>query len=349
MEPADQDKVVCYTLFDSEVGQATGRVRTDLATLQRFVESARAGYGENPYHCYAHACDVVAGLARLLQAVQWQCFLGEVEAYALLVSALCHDIGHPGRTNPFLVETGDALALRYNDRSPLENMHCAKLFDLCREPARDVLSGLSREHYRQARAVCIASILHTDNAMHFEMVKEVKKLFEVESEACDAQAREPGCLAEAYVSEVLCKNAALWPRLFLHLADISNPLKPFWIYMLWSARVVDEFFAQGDEEKRLGIPVGMLNDREKVSRPGSEHGFITFLVAPLVTSTVSVFPTLGPLACQMASNLAAWRNLWVQQAAPSPEDVQKRDADVQRIREQVEQLNARCPLPGKVP
>ena len=30
----------------------------------------------------------------------------------------------------------------------------------------------------------------------------------------------------------------------------------------------DEFFAQGDKEKELGIPVGMLNDRDKVNRCG---------------------------------------------------------------------------------
>ena len=29
---------------------------------------------------------------------------------------------------------------------------------------------------------------------------------------------------------------------------------------------MDEFFAQGDREKELNIPVGMLNDRGKVNR-----------------------------------------------------------------------------------
>lgn len=35
----------------------------------------------------------------------------------------------------------------------------------------------------------------------------------------------------------------------------------------WAWRVLDEFFEQGDEEKRLSLPVGMLNDREKINRP----------------------------------------------------------------------------------
>ena len=40
----------------------------------------------------------------------------------------------------------------------------------------------------------------------------------------------------------------------------------------WGATVLlagmDEFFAQGDREKELEIPVGMLNDRDKVNRLG---------------------------------------------------------------------------------
>merc|ERR1711920_985685 len=127
----------------------------------------------------------------------------------------------------------------------------------------------------------------------------------------------------------------LWLRLLLHMADISNPLKPFEVYKLWASRVVEEFFLQWDEEKKLGIPVGMLNDRDKVSNAASEHGFINFLVSPLVISAVQVFPLLRPLARQMASNLEEWRNVWVSESDPSQEDIKKKDTEVQRIKDQV--------------
>jgi len=56
---------------------------------------------------------------------------------------------------------------------------------------------------------------------------------------------------------------------------------------------------------------------------------------------VGNFPPLHHLAVQMASNLQEWRNLWVKDLNPSPEDVAKRDADIQKVNEQVEKLRDR--------
>ncbi len=69
-----------------------------------------------------------------------------------------HDYGHPGLTNDFLIATSDPLAVRYNDRSPLENHHSAAAFSVLRKPELDVLGPLSpsertsfRKQVRQAQ------------------------------------------------------------------------------------------------------------------------------------------------------------------------------------------------------
>ena len=59
---------------------------------------------------------------------------------------IIHDFGHPGLTGDFLVATSHPLALRYNDRSPLENHHASAAFTLMAErPELDAFEGLSRE------------------------------------------------------------------------------------------------------------------------------------------------------------------------------------------------------------
>merc|ERR1719329_1219793 len=342
--PDDLPKLMLYVFFDSPVGEVTGRAWADLATFHRFHEQARLSYQDNPYHNYKHACDVVSSVFRVflrLRCVEW---MRDNDMYALLVAALCHDIGHPGRTTPFLVETKHELAIRYNDTSPLENMHCARLFEIC-ESAKyggtNVFQKFDKDTYKAARKLCINAIIHTDNALHFDMVKAVKSAYEVTSDICDMQSNNPDHLSESYKEEVLKKNIGLWQQLILHMCDVATPLKPWHISHKWATLVQDEFFAQGDEEKELGIPLGMLNDKTKVSRSGSEHGFINFLLAPLALAAVSNFPPLHGLLVQMASNMQSWRDLWVEDVKPSPEETARRDQDVAKIKEQVEALRVR--------
>merc|ERR1712217_460346 len=43
----------------------------------------------------------------------------------------------------------------------------------------------------------------------------------------------------------------------------------------------DEFFAQGDKERKLGRVISPLCDRSTVETAGSQIGFISFVVKPL--------------------------------------------------------------------
>lgn len=64
----------------------------------------------------------------------------------------------------------------------------------------------------------------------------------------------------------------------------------------------------------------MLNDRDKVNKPGSQHGFITFLVSPLVVQSVHLFPQFTDLHVQMVANMDKWRDEWVADVKPSEDE-----------------------------
>lgn len=49
----------------------------------------------------------------------------------------------------------------------------------------------------------------------------------------------------------------------------------------WTHRIMEEFYQEGDEERRLGLTIGALNDREKVFVPKAQVGFINFITLPL--------------------------------------------------------------------
>ena len=79
----------------------------------------------------------------------------------------------------------------------------------------------------------------------------------------------------------------------IHAADISNPTKPLIIYKEWAQRCVDEFFKQGDLEKKKGMPISFNCDRNTVSLPQSQVGFIDVIVSPLFTVLNEYFPQLS--------------------------------------------------------
>jgi hypothetical protein len=55
-------------------------------------------------------------------------FQDEIDDLALLFSALMHDVNHTGKNNVFEASTFSDLAIRYNNKSILENHHCAISF-----------------------------------------------------------------------------------------------------------------------------------------------------------------------------------------------------------------------------
>mmetsp|Transcript_91606 Transcript_91606/g.142943 ORF Transcript_91606/g.142943 Transcript_91606/m.142943 type:complete len:977 (+) Transcript_91606:52-2982(+) len=341
--------VMLHIYFDTMLGQMAVHPHVDEGVFRCFQDYVAKAYFDAPYHNYFHACDVSFTVFRLLCETHSQDWLPAIDIYALLIAAYCHDVGHQGRTNPFLVETGHELALRYNDKSPLENMHASTLFEICNMGLdANVFKNLNKDDFKQARKVCVATILHTDNSHHFDMVKTLKSIYEVSSDIVEQQAASSeGILHEMYVEEVLDCHVMTWLELFLHFSDVSNPMKPFRICQEWAWRVLDEFFDQGDEEKELGLPVGMLNDRDKINRPHSQHGFIKFLVAPFAQISVRLFPWLHPLTTNLAANYHQWRDLWVLDAKPSVEDLKPVDDDSAKLAEEAQELAARCNIVAK--
>ncbi len=71
-------------------------------------------------------------------------------------------------------------------------------------------------------------------------------------------------------------------ELLLHVADISNPYKPFPICHKWCLLVVEEFCLQGDREKSEKLEVSPMCDRDAIILANMQMGFIEFVVAPLI-------------------------------------------------------------------
>jgi hypothetical protein len=184
--------------------------------------------------------------------------------------------------------------------------------------------------------------------MHFAMVKDLTMLYQMNSDMFDAtEMSYMDRMQDPQESDLLRQgdNKKLIMNLILHSADVSNPYKDWTICESWAYHVLDEFFAQGDQEKMLGLPVQMLNDRDKVNKPNSQIGFIEFVVAPLIAAQVRLFPNLFELGENIGHNLEQWENVWINHSQPNEEEKGKVRTRVERVQNNMEDAKHR----GKPP
>jgi hypothetical protein len=131
-------------------------LRLNSTKLVRFLHTIEAGYiATNPYHNATHAADVLQTLHIILhRSGMLPHYADPLALLACYLAAIVHDYEHLGVTNDYLIATQSDLAIRYNDRSPMENHHLAAAFSVLRAGDYDFLAGdmsvASRSRLRKA-------------------------------------------------------------------------------------------------------------------------------------------------------------------------------------------------------
>mmetsp|Transcript_15710 Transcript_15710/g.42827 ORF Transcript_15710/g.42827 Transcript_15710/m.42827 type:complete len:490 (-) Transcript_15710:461-1930(-) len=271
--------------------------RTPETKVVEFVTALEAEYKALPYHNSMHAADVTAACYYFETQLQYNNelpgFFTDVDALCLLVAGAVHDVAHPGLTNDFLVKTRHDLALRYNDKSVLENFHAATAFQIMQRTGANILDhNLPSPKVGALRGRVIDMVLATDMANHKNAIAELT----AESVSCE----KPQDISKLVLERCLVKAA-----------DIGHALRPFKVHEKWSHCVATEFLAQGDREKLLGFTPLALMDRTKAPPfAKGQLGFLNFMVVPFwrVLGDILGHSVQEQQAC-LEDNLAQWGRL----------------------------------------
>ncbi|KAA0190916.1 High affinity cAMP specific 3'5' cyclic [Fasciolopsis buskii] len=68
----------------------------------------------------------------------------------------------------------------------------------------------------------------------------------------------------------------------LKCADVSNPCRNWESYITWANMVTEEFFNQGDQERKEGLDVFPTMDRLLTTKQTIQTNFIQFIVLPII-------------------------------------------------------------------
>jgi hypothetical protein len=211
----------------------------------------------------------------------------------VLLSALFHDVRHPGNTNLFEIHSQSAKALVYNDQSVLENYHCSTTFHLLKLPKNEIFVHYSFEEMRAMRKLMVSCILATDMSLHTQLIHQIHdrtKRFAHEiahDDYCSMIRGAGGGAGGGGQGEEMI----FYCKILLHCADLSNPVRPFPISKRWAELVSEEFNEQGKREAHLQLPLStFLLSPNLETLVKNEIYFCQEIVLPLWRSMELYFP-----------------------------------------------------------
>jgi hypothetical protein len=294
---------------------------------------SRTAYNEFvKYHNFRHVVDVLQALFHFLVRIGTLLpyppndtatlsipkspiaeLLKPFDALTLLVSAIGHDVGHPGVNNAFLVALNAPLAQLYNDRSVLESFHCA------------AYSQILRRYWPQAfadsamRKLMINNILATDMGLHFKYMTDLGNLQQKiahdkgETDAWNVKMKEEqkdlACGVLIKCADI-CNVVSGQRTDAVRSHDWRYQARKFDTAAKWANILTDEFSNQGIMEQELQMPSCLFGGppvRDDIIKLGeSQIGFMNIFACPLFEAVTDILPAMRFAVDEILANKAVW-------------------------------------------
>ena len=117
-------------------------------SLVRFMLTVRKNYRRVPYHNWTHGFAVANSMYVMLKRAPKA--FKPLEAVALFVSALCHDLDHRGKNNKFMLDTASPLATIYTT-STMEHHHFNQTVIILQQEGHNILGKLKSDEFKEVR------------------------------------------------------------------------------------------------------------------------------------------------------------------------------------------------------
>ncbi|GMF68876.1 unnamed protein product [Aspergillus oryzae] len=285
--------------------------------LRTFLLACRASYNSFVlYHNFRHAIDVLQSVFCFLLHIGALPPYGSVtrdtdskspiaslltpfDTLTLLISAIGHDVGHPGVNNFFLVKLNAPLAQLYNDNSVLEAFHCAAFSQILRRYWPSAFKD------KQIRKLLISAILATDMGVHQKFMERLGSLQE--------KFYENGQTVDGWKPQDLDMYKTLLCGLLIKCADISNVARPWDVAEKWTKILQEEFANQGEMEKEVGMETALFGGPPELGNVYKlaigQIGFMSIFALPLFEGVADILPDMRFTVEHIRNNQSRWHHL----------------------------------------
>ncbi|GLD68532.1 cAMP and cAMP-inhibited cGMP 3',5'-cyclic phosphodiesterase 10A isoform X1, partial [Lates japonicus] len=277
-------------VFIYMVHNSCGKTSFELEKLCRFTMSVRKNYRRVPYHNWKHAVTVAHCMYAILQKTSG--IFTELEKKGLLIACLCHDLDHRGYSNAYLQKFDHPLAALYST-STMEQHHFSQTVSILQLEGHNIFSNLNSIEYEQVLEIIRKAIIATDLALYFNNHQQLSEL--LTSGGLDFNNH-------SHRDRVI--------GLMMTACDLCSVTKRWQITRLTANDIYAEFWAEGDEMKKIGMqPIPMMDRDKKDEVPQGQVGFYNAVAIPCYTTLSELFPPSSPLLKACKENLGQWEKI----------------------------------------
>uniref|UniRef100_A0A8C6LAF8 Phosphodiesterase n=1 Tax=Nothobranchius furzeri TaxID=105023 RepID=A0A8C6LAF8_NOTFU len=243
----------------------------ELEKLCRFTMSVRKNYRRVPYHNWKHAVTVAHCMYAILQKTPG--IFTELEKKGLLIACLCHDLDHRGYSNTYLQKFDHPLAALYST-STMEQHHFSQTVSILQLEGHNIFSNLNSSEYEQVLEIIRKAIIATDLALYFNNHQQLTELLTVGGLDLNNHSHRDRVIG-----------------LMMTACDLCSVTKRWQVTRLIANDIYAEFWAEGDEMKKIGIqPIPMMDRDKKDEVPQGQVGFYNSVAIPCYTTLSDLFP-----------------------------------------------------------
>jgi 3',5'-cyclic-nucleotide phosphodiesterase len=258
--------------------------KINLSSFKNFIIDVFNKYNDVPYHNFYHATHILHTTYLLINQCDLFNKLNKYILFSMLISALVHDIDHPGNNNIFEINTCSELAYRYNNLSVLEQYHCYLTFELIKK--HKLFKNYTYDEFIICRKTIINCILGTDMENHKNLI-DILKI-----------KKHSGFNLE------LIEDQYLLAKILVHGADIGNSILDNVICKQWGRKIAHELFSQVKKEQKKGLKqFSSFNINNDNSFYLNEIKFINYISKPYWEILSDIFTNLKPCYEKIINNL----------------------------------------------
>ncbi|KAA8583938.1 hypothetical protein FQN60_015146 [Etheostoma spectabile] len=157
----------------------------------------------------------------------------------------------------------------------------------------NIFSNLNSSEYEQVLEIIRKAIIATDLALYFNNHQQLTELLTLSVLDLNNHSHRDRVIG-----------------LMMTACDLCSVTKQWQITRLTANDIYAEFWAEGDEMKKIGLqPIPMLDRDKKDEVPQGQVGFYNAVAVPCYTTLAELFPPSSPLLRACKENLCQWEKI----------------------------------------